>query len=241
VDGLGVHRGKSLEVARGLKAAAAALGAAAFLLASKEARAGAPARWHFVFGRAREISILFEREEYGDTTRLLVRAAAARFVFVSSQDPAGRDSTESIRRLPDGETLTRRLVLSSFEEIPSCSSIRPPDACVVLTGANGTLSAPISAFAGAPGAPLRRRAAALVSPVMRDALFALGPLLPAVAEFGSDSKDFLGLIWPERFSAAQKLERGARKPGCDFDATFGFPCDARTREREGKRFGGPVP
>jgi len=165
-------------------------------------------------------------------------AAAGRFVFVSSQDPTGRDSTESIRRLPEGETVTRRLVLSSFEEIPSCSSIRPPDACVVLTGANGTLSAPISAFAGPPGAPVRERAAALVSPVMRDALFAVAPILPAVAEFGSYSKDFLGLIWPEQFSAAQKLERGVRKRGCDFDATFGFPCDPEAREREVRRFGG---
>ena len=111
----------------------------------------------------------------------------------------------------------------------------------MLTGANGTLSAPISGFAGETGAPLRVRAAGLVSPPMRDALFAVGPLLPAVAEFGSYSKDFLGLIWPGRFSAAQKLERGVRKPGCDFDATFGFPCDASARERENKRFGGPVP
>ncbi|MEO8587616.1 MAG: hypothetical protein ABI584_15730, partial [Acidobacteriota bacterium] len=200
--------------------------------------AAAPARWHFAFGKAWEISILFERDEgRGDTTRVLLSAEAGRFVFVSSQDPSGRDATESIQRLPDGETFTRRLVLSSFEEIPACASVRAPDACVVLRGANGTLSAPISAFAGAPGAPLRERAAALVSPVMRGALFAVGPLLPAVAEFGSYSTDFLGLVWPGRFSAAQKLEHGVRKPGCDFDATFGYPCDAGGRAREAKRFG----
>lgn len=105
----------------------------------------------------------------------------------------------------------------------------------MLTGANGTLSAPISGFAGGAGAPLRARAAGLVSPSMRDALFALAPLLPAVAEFGSYSKDFLGLVWPARFAAAQKLERGVRKPGCTYDATFGFPCSAEEKAREAKR------
>ena len=197
----------------------------------------APARWHFSFGGKWRISILFEREEgRGDTTRLLVDARAGRFVFVSSQDPSGRDSTESIRRLPDGETLTRRLVLSTFEEIPACSSVRPPDACVVLTGANGTLSAPISGFAGESGAPLRARAAGLVSSGMRDALFSLAPILPAVAEFGSYTKDFVGLVWPERFTKRESLRRGERTKGCDFDATFGYPCDADARRREEKRF-----
>jgi hypothetical protein len=223
-----------VDVARALRRAA--LAGASALLVSLPA-ASAPARWHFSFGGKWRISILFEREEgRGDTTRLLLDARAGRFVLVSSQDPSGRDSTESIRRLPDGETLTRRLVLSTFEEIPACSSVRPPDACVVLTGENGTLSAPISGFAGESGAPLRARAAGLVSPGMRDALFALAPILPAVAEFGSYSKDFLGLIWPDRFSGAQKLQRGVRKPGCDFEATFGYPCDADARRREDWRF-----
>jgi hypothetical protein len=219
-----------------LVAVTRATAVAACLLLSPVIARAAPARWHFSFGTWR-VSILFEREEgRGDTTRLLLQAGAGRFVFVSSQDPSGRDSTESIRRLPDGETLTRRLVLSGFEELPACSSVRPPDACVVLTGADGTLSASISGFAGETGALLRARAADLVSPGMRDALFALGPVLPALAEFGSFSKDFLGLIWPERFSAPQKLERGERKPGCAFDAGFGFPCTPEERIREEKRF-----
>jgi hypothetical protein len=209
------------------------------MLLLSPAAAAAPARWHFTFGKWR-ISILFERKEReGDATRLLVAAPAGRFVFLSSQDPSGRDSTESVRRLPDDETFTRRLVLSSFEEIPSCSSVRAPDACVVFIGANGTLSAPISGFAGEPGAPLRARAAGLVSPPMRDALFALAPLLPAVAEFGSYSKDFLGLVWPERFAAAQRLERGVQEPGCVFDAEFGFPCSDEEKAREAKRFAEP--
>jgi hypothetical protein len=223
-----------VDVARALRAAAACL---ALLAHSASA---APARWHFVFGRAWEISILFEREEAGDRTRLLVRGPAGRFVFFSEQDPAGRDSTESIRRLPDGETLTRRLVLSTFEGIPACSSVRPPDACVVLTGANGTLSAAISGFTGETGAPLRARAAALVSPAMRDALFGVAPILPAVAEFGSYTVDFLGLVWPERFTKRQSLRKGERTKGCAFDATFGYPCDAEAKRREEKRFADPV-
>jgi hypothetical protein len=225
-----------VDVARALRGAARAAAVAVWILLSPSPAAAAPARWHFSFGKWR-LSIFFEREEgRGDTTRLLLDVGAGRFVFVSSQDPSGRDSTESISRLPEGETLTRRLVLSAFEEIPACSSVRRSDACVVLTGANGTLSAPISGFAGESGAPLRARAAGLVSPGMRDALFALPPILPAVAEFGSYSKDFLGLVWPERFSGAHKLQRGVRKPGCDFDATFGYPCDADARRREEKLF-----
>jgi hypothetical protein len=213
---------------------------AAALVLGAQAAAAAPARWHFTFGKAWEISILFEREEgRGDTTQLLVRAGPGRFVFVSAQDLSGRDSTESIRRLPDGETFTRRLVLSSFEEIPSCSAVRAPDACAIFTGANGSFGAPISAFAGPTAPPLRERAAALVSPGLRDGLFALAPVLPAVAEFGSYSTDFLALIWPERFSAAQKLQRGVRKPGCAFDATFGYPCSDAEQIREKKLFPEP--
>jgi hypothetical protein len=75
---------------------------------------------------------------------------------------------------------------------------------------------------------------------MRDALFGLAPLLPVVAEFGSYTKDFLGLVWPERFSASQKLVRGERKPGCAFDATFGFPCSDEEKTREARRFAKPA-
>ena len=225
-----------MDVARALRAAARSAAVAAWLLMSPSPAAAASARWHFVFGRTWEISIFFEREETGDTTRLLVKAPAGRFVFVSSQDTRGRDSTESIRRLPDGETLTRRLVLSSFEEIPACSSVRPPDACVVFTGSGGTFGAGLSEFAGERAAAVREKAAAVVSSGMRDALFALAPILPAVAEFGSYTADFLGLVWPGRFPGAQKLQPGVRKPGCDFDATFGYPCDADARRREEKRF-----
>jgi hypothetical protein len=169
-----------------------------------------------------------------------VAAPAGRFEFLSSQNPSGRDSTESIRRLPEGETFARRLVLSTFEEIPACSSVRAPDACVVFTGPGGSFGASFSSFAGAAAPALRKKAASLVSPGLRDALFGLAPLLPAVAEFGSYSKDFLGLVWPERFSAPQKLVRGERMPGCAFDATFGFPCSDEEKARESKRFAEPT-
>lgn len=223
-----------MDVARALRRAA--LAGASALLVSLPA-ASAPARWHFSFGGKWRVSILFEREEgRGDTTRLLLDARAGRFVFVSSQDPSGRDSTESIRRLPDGETLTRRLILSTFEEIPACSSVRPPDACVVLEGKGGTLAAGFSAFSDERAAKTREQAASLVSPAMRDALFGVAPILPAVSEFGSYTKDFLGLVWPERFAKQQSLKKGERTKGCDFDATFGYPCDADARRREEKRF-----
>jgi hypothetical protein len=227
-----------VDVARILRVAATASAAAvaAWLLLAPFPAAGAPARWHFVFGRAWELSIFFEREEAGDRTRLLVRAPAGRFVFLSEQDLSGRDSTESIRRLPDGETLTRRLVLSAFEGIPACSSVRPPDACVVLEGKGETLAAGFSAFSGERAAAMREKAAGLVSPGMRDALFALAPILPAVAEFGSYSKDFLGLVWPEHFTKPLSPKRGERTRGCDFDATFGYPCDAEAWRRENRRF-----
>jgi hypothetical protein len=201
--------------------------------------AAAPARWNFSFGGKWRLSILFEREEgKGDTTRLLLDAPAGRFVFLSQQDPSGRDSTESIRVLSSGEIFSRRLILSSFEEIPSCSSIRRPDACVIFTSARGQVSSPLSAFAGASGSELRGQAAALVSPATRDALFSLAPLLPSVAEFGSYAKDFLSLVWPKPFKGEQSLKRGTRKPGCEFDAAFGFPCSPEEKAREAKRFEG---
>jgi len=227
-----------VDVARALRAAAAGF---ALLFASRAAMAAGEARWHFSFGGATEISILFERTEAGDATRLLVKAAAGRFIFFSRQDPSGRDSTESIRRLPDGEELMRRLVLARFGDVPGCEEVTPPDACVVLEGRNGMLAAGFSAFSDERAAKTRERATSLVSPAMRDALFGVASVLPAVAEFGSYTKDFLGLVWPERFTKPQSLRRGKRTKGCDFDATFGYPCDADALRREEKRFADAVP
>jgi hypothetical protein len=102
------------------------------------------------------------------------------------------------------------------------------------------LAAGFSALSDDRATGTRERAASLVSPAMRDALFGLAPVLPAVAEFGSYTKDFLGLIWPRHFMKPQSLRKGERKPGCDFEATFGYPCDADARRREEKRFAGAV-
>jgi hypothetical protein len=137
--------------------------------------------------------------------------------------------------------LSRRLVLARFDGVAGCEGIAPPEACVVFSGSNGSIVTGFGAFSDERAVQTRTRAAALVSPAFRDALFTLAPLLPSVAEFGSYGKDFLGLVWPGRFTRSQSLRKGERTKGCDFDAAFGFPCDAGAREREGKRFGGSVP
>ena len=51
-------------------------------------------------------------------------------------------------------------------------------------------------------------------------------------------KDFLGLVWPERFTRPQSLRKGERTKGCAFDAEFGFPCAPEDLAREAKRFAG---
>lgn len=114
--------------------------------------------------------------------------------------------------------------------------MRAPDACIIFSGRDGSYAAGFSAFGDEGAAKARERAAGLVSPAFRDALFSLAPLLPAVAEFGSYAKDFLGLVWPEHFTKRQSLRKGERAKGCDFDAGFGYPCSALERAREDKRF-----
>jgi hypothetical protein len=202
------------------------------------------ARWHFVFSKETEMSVLFRRDAGGDETRLLLRCDSGRFELVSRQDPSGRDSTESVRSLEEGEALSRRLLFafSSREEIePACRGVAPGDACVVFSGKNGSLAAPLSAFSGTGSAALRDRGAALVSPGMKKRLCDLGPLLTFAAEFGSYTGDFLGLLWPEVFARPLGLRRGTRTRGCDFDAGFGHPCTAAEREREERRLGPDAP
>ncbi|HQR46600.1 MAG TPA: hypothetical protein PK598_11385, partial [Thermoanaerobaculia bacterium] len=140
----------------------------ALLLAGAPALSPLPwARWHFVFSKEVEMSILFRRDAGGDETRLLVRCAAGRFELVSRQDPSGRDSTESVRSLEEAETFSRRLVLGGVPEARGCEGVAPGDACAVFSGRNGTLAAGLSAFSGGGGPRLRERGAALVSPEMR--------------------------------------------------------------------------
>lgn len=214
--------------------------------------AGAPAlgedaprtgRWHFVFGNVLgkdfELSVLFNRSDRGDDTRLLVSAPAGRFLFQSRQDPSGRDSMESIRAIDSGEVFERRLLFhagNAGKEVTGCEVVRAPDPCLVFLGAGGSFVSGLSAFSGEGGKAARAKAEVLVTEAMKKSLFALAPILPAVAEFGSYQEDFLALVWPERFKERQSLRRGKRTAGCDFDAGFGFPCSAAERERERKRF-----
>jgi hypothetical protein len=219
--------------------------AAALLLALGAPAVDGPraARWHFVFGgllgKDFELSVLFTRTERGDDTRLLVSASAGRFVFLSRQDPTGRDSTESIQAMPAGELFERRLLLSGYGGVAGCGAVKAPDACLVWSGANGSFSSGLSAFSGEGAKAAREKVAALATEPMRKSLFALAPILPALMEFGSYKGDFLGLVWPSRFDAVQSLRRGKRTAGCDFDATFGHPCNEAEKERERKRFDEP--
>jgi hypothetical protein len=198
-----------------------------------------PARWHFTFRKGLELSVLFWRAPEGDDTRVLLAAGGRRFAFVSRQDLTGRDSTETVALL-EGTVpvmLERRLILSGFSAVEGCEAVRTPDACVLLAGPKGRLSAPFSVFSGKEAATTREKAAALVPETLRAALFDLAPVLPMLTEFGSYAKDFLGLIWPERFHGKQVPTRGKRVASCDFDSGFGYPCDAAEREKEMKRFG----
>jgi hypothetical protein len=199
------------------------------------------ARWHFVFSKDVEMSVLFRRDASGDETRLLLRCDAGRFELVSQQDPSGRSSTESVRSLEGAETLSRQLVFSGPSASPGCDGAAPGDACVVFEGRNGTLPAGLSAFSGEGAGALRANGAALVSPELKRRLFGLAPILAWAAEFGSFTGDFLGLIWPEAFARPQALRRAVRSRGCDFDAVFDHPCSPSEHEREEKRFGsGPL-
>ncbi len=214
----------------------------AFLLAGPAPDPTGPwARWHFVFPSDLELSILFRRDGTGDETRLLVKHRAGRFELVSRQGPSGEDSTESVRSLEEDETLSRRLLFTPDATESACERLGPKDACVVLTGKNGTLAAPISGFAGERGAATRERAAALVSTGMKKRLHHLAPVLPYVAEFGAYTDDFLGLVWLETFRGPSALKHGKRARGCDFDASFAHPCAPQDREREEKRFSGEKP
>ena len=210
---------------------------AILLVAPADDPSGPWARWHFVFGRELEMSVLFRRDAAGDETRLLVRCEAGHFELSSKQDPSGRESLESIRSLEEGETFARRLTLVPSGSDGACGRAAARDACVVFEGPRGSVPAGLSAFAGEGGAALREKCAALVSAGMKARLLALAPLLTYAAEFGSYTNDFLGLVWPDSFRRPAALRKGTRTRGCDFDAGFGHSCSEKERGREEARFG----
>ena len=197
---------------------------------------GTPSRWHFRWPDGLELSVLFRRSGAGDETRLLVASPAGRFELVSVQDAASRTSEESIRSLDENEVFARRLLFSGTEDVAACSVVKPPDACVIFSGRNGSLAAGFSAFSGGDAAAWRRRASGLASDAMRRRLLALGPLSTRSAEFAAYRSDFLGLVWPEAFGGKISIVPGTRTPGCSFDAGFGVPCSDAERARERRRF-----
>lgn len=205
--------------------------------APAEDPSGPWSRWHFVFEKGLEMSVLFRRDASGDETRLLVRGKAGRFEFLSRQDPPGNDSTESIRSLATGETLERRILLGGWEAVAGCEDVHRPDACLLWKGANGRVASRMSQFSGEAARAARQNVAALVSGGFRDRLKDLAPYLTYAAEFGSYRDDFLVLVWPEWFHGPAKLRRGTRTRGCDFDASFGHPCTEKERARDETRFG----
>ncbi len=207
------------------------------LVAAPADPSGPWARWHFVFGKEMEMSVLFRRDRGGDETRLLVRCEAGRFEFTSRQDPTGNDSTESVKWLATGETLERRILLSGWEAVAGCEDVGRPDACLLWKGPNGRVASRMSQFSGEAAPAARQHVAALVSPTLKERFFSLAEVLPSVAEFGSYTTDFLGLVWPDTFRRPPEFRKGTPACGCEFDAEFGHACSGQERAREEARFG----
>lgn len=188
-------------------------------------------RWHHELpGRARW-SVLFRRTEAGDETRLLVETKAGRWVLLSTQPASGRSTREDVFSTRLGEGVSRLLSHTPAAGTPECARVAPPDACVVLEGSRGRLAAPLSAFSGEDAAPLRKRAAAVVSPAFLADLRGLAPALP-IADLAFYAEDFLALLDPALARPPGPDLAPPRLPGCAFDATFGWPCDADEARRE---------
>lgn len=197
------------------------------------------ARWHFVFDGtpAFRYSVLFSRGPKGDETRLLLESAAGRYELVSTQDPSGRDSTESVRALGMEKTVVRRLVLGG-PAAAACEGLQAADACVILSGPGGLMSVPLSTFAGKEAAAVRMRAERIITSELRQRLEALAPLFGTTAELERYSGDFLALVWPETFNVPRgRLTKGTRTAGCPFDASFAHPCSEAELRREVSKYG----
>ena len=194
-------------------------------------------RWHIVFDGAPPLaySVLFSRTPAGDETVLLVEARAGRFELVSRQ-PADRSETfESVTDVTargTRESLSRRLVYGAVPGVAACVRVAVPDGCVVLEGRRGRLEARLSSFGGEGGAALSARARALVTPAFLARLTGLAEVFPLSTEFDLYADDFLALLDATTFRPKKERRLGTRVPGCDFQATFGHPCDASERRRD---------
>ncbi len=204
-------------------------------LPSSPGRALVPrGRWHHELAGPPRVawSVLFRRTDEEDETRLLVETPAGRFVLVSTQPAVGGGTREEVT-VPDlGESVSRVLEVHPSDRFTECARVRPPDACVVLSGSRGRLAAPLSGFFGSEGPALRRRASEVASPALLGRLKGLAPALP-VDDLAFYSEDFLALLDPGLARHGKGARPAApRLPGCAFDATFGYPCTADESRRE---------
>ncbi|MFN7990296.1 MAG: hypothetical protein U0529_22705 [Thermoanaerobaculia bacterium] len=191
-------------------------------------------RWHHELAGPTRVSwsVLFRRTDFEDETRLLVETPAGRYVLVSTQPADGSGTREEVS-VPDlGESVSRLLEARPSGHVPECARVRPPDACVVLSGSRGRLAAPLSAFFGGEGPALRRRAAGVVSPPLLARLAGLAPALP-IDDLAFYGEDFLALLDPALVRPGKEARPAPpRLPGCAWDATFGYPCTADESRRE---------
>ena len=198
-------------------------------------------RWHHEVPGGVRWSVLFRRTETGDETRLLVETKAGRWVLLSTQPASGASTREEVSSPRLGESVSRLLSHAPLAGTPECARVAPPDACLVLEGSRGRLASPLSAFSGDGSAALRARAAAVVSPAFLADLRGLAPALPT-ADLSFYSEDFLALLDPALARpASTRAPQAPRMPGCTFDATFGWPCDAGELRREDWLFRRPKP
>ncbi|HRY44511.1 MAG TPA: hypothetical protein P5164_11255 [Thermoanaerobaculia bacterium] len=190
-------------------------------------------RWHLEAPGPPEVrwSVLFRRSDAEDETRLLVETPGGRWSLLSKQPASGSDTREEVTDTALGETVSRVLTHAPVVLFPECASVRPPDACLVLEGTRGRLAAPLSAFSKGEAAALRRKASAVVSPDFLRRLRGLAPALP-IADLAFYSEDFLALLDPALARPKGPPLVAPRRPGCTFDASFGWPCTPDERRRE---------
>lgn len=190
-------------------------------------------RWHLEAPGPPEVrwSVLFRRSDTEDETRLLVETPGGRWSLLSKQPASGSDTREEVTDTALGETVSRVLTHAPVILFPECASVRPPDACLVLEGTRGRLAAPLSAFSKGEAAALRRKASAVVSPDFLRRLRGLAPALP-IADLAFYSEDFLALLDPALARPMGPPLVAPRRPGCTFDASFGWPCTPDERRRE---------
>lgn len=191
-------------------------------------------RWHHDLAGPPRLtwSVLFRRTDSADETRLLVETPAGRYVLVSTQPADGSGTREEVSVPELGESVSRLLEARPSGTVPECSRVLPPDACVVLSGSRGRLAAPLSAFFGEEGPALRRKAAGVVSPPLLARLAGLAPALQ-IDDLAFYCEDFLALLDPGLARPAREPRPAPpRLPGCAWDATFGYPCNADENRRE---------